>query len=199
MWSREQMRSQTLNPNRNSLVQQATQLAELLRGYRTHSGTGLIELCERSRVLLVFLRHSGCPFCRETLSDLAAALPALKDAGVRPVLVHMGSEERLWKLLRRYGLIGVDYITDRSRRLYRAFGLGKSSPLGLFSVRSLWRGFQTAVLEGHGAGVPDGSILQLPGAFLLNDSLIVERVRHRKISGRTDYSSLAAALRSTHV
>lgn len=193
--SSEQVKPQRAEQNYSSLAQQAARLAELLKSYRTQSGTGLVELCERSSVLLVFLRHSGCPFCRETLSDLAASLPALNAAQVRPVLVHMGSQERLVRLLQRYGLTGLDYITDRSRRLYRAFGLGKTSPLGLFSIRLIWRGFQAAVLEGHGAGAPDGSVLQLPGAFLLNDCLIVQRVRRREMSGRIDYSSLAAALR----
>lgn len=174
-----------------SLAQRARELSELLEQTRTRSGASLTELCAASAVLLVFLRHTGCPFCREALSDLSNALPALKARGIQPVLVHMGSDERLEALLRRYRLTGLDYITDRSRKLYRAFGLLKSSPFALFSIQTVWRGFQAAVLERHGLGNPDADVFQLPGAFLIDHSLIVRRIRHRELSGRTDFQAFA--------
>jgi len=37
----------------------------------TQSGERLVELSEMSPVLLVFLRHAGCTFCREALADFA--------------------------------------------------------------------------------------------------------------------------------
>lgn len=176
-----------------SLAQRARELSELLERTRTRSGQSLVELCATSAVLLVFLRHSGCPFCRETLADLSQALPALNAAGIRAVLIHMGSEKRLEALLQRYRLGGVEYITDRSRKLYRAFGLLKSSPFALFSIQRVWRGFQAAILERHGFGSPDADVLQLSGAFLIHQSLIVCWIRHRTLSGRTDFQSLALA------
>lgn len=176
-----------------SLAQRARDLSELLERTRTRSGQSLTELCASSAVLLVFLRHTGCPFCREALADLSEALPALKANGIRPVLVHMGSDARLEVLLQRYRLSGLDYITDRSRKLYCAFGLLRSTPLALFSIQTLWRGLQAAVLERHGFGSPDADVLQLPGAFLIDDCLIVQRIRHRTLSGRTDFRSLGVA------
>ncbi|MGQ9634919.1 MAG: redoxin domain-containing protein [Bryobacteraceae bacterium] len=121
-------------------------MSELLERTRTRSRQSLVELCATSAVLLVFLHYSGCPFCREDLADPSQALPALNAGGIRSVLVHMGSEERLEALLQRYRLGGVEYITDRSRKLYRAFGLLKSSPFALFSIQRVW-----------GAGGPSGA------------------------------------------
>ena len=39
---------------------------------RTQQGSTLLELSKQAPVLLVFLRHTGCTFCREALADLAA-------------------------------------------------------------------------------------------------------------------------------
>ncbi len=45
-------------------------------------------------MLLVFLRHFGCSFCRQAISDVADLGPELAKRGVRPgVLVHLGPPE----------------------------------------------------------------------------------------------------------
>ena len=46
-------------------------LEPLLREIRTEDGVSLADLSATAPVLLIFLRHSGCTFCRQTLSDLA--------------------------------------------------------------------------------------------------------------------------------
>ena len=37
----------------------------------TSTGESLSEVAEKQPVLLVFLRHFGCSFCREAISDLS--------------------------------------------------------------------------------------------------------------------------------
>ena len=49
----------------------ASETAQLFRSIRTESGANLVELTEASPVLLIFLRHFGCSFCRQTISDVA--------------------------------------------------------------------------------------------------------------------------------
>ncbi|MGP1310160.1 MAG: hypothetical protein ACTS27_08185, partial [Phycisphaerales bacterium] len=39
-------------------------------------------------LLLVFLRHAGCTFCREALADVAKRRRRIENAKVRIVLVH---------------------------------------------------------------------------------------------------------------
>jgi hypothetical protein len=45
---------------------------------KTNYGVTLNELSRISPVLLVFLRHAGCTFCREALADLAARRPEIE-------------------------------------------------------------------------------------------------------------------------
>ena len=81
----------------------------------TQRGENLAELSEVAPVLLVFLRHAGCTFCRETLGDIARSRSAIEATGARIVLVHMGDSEAVGKLLRKYGLRDIDRIVDLSR------------------------------------------------------------------------------------
>ena len=53
-------------------------------------------------------------------------------------------------------------------------------------------GFVAAVLKGHGFGWPKSDPLQLPGAFLLRDGVIVRAFRHATSADRPDYCELAA-------
>ena len=46
-------------------------MAAVLQQYRTESGRTLLELVDESPLLLIFLRHFGCSFCRQTLDDVS--------------------------------------------------------------------------------------------------------------------------------
>ncbi|MFN8816592.1 MAG: hypothetical protein ACK5ZV_07645, partial [bacterium] len=49
-----------------------------LRGAMTSGGQSVAELSMRSPVLMVFLRHFGCTFCREALADVRAQLARVR-------------------------------------------------------------------------------------------------------------------------
>lgn len=157
---------------------------------RTPDGRSLDELSRLSPVLLVFLRHAGCPFCREALSDLAARLGDIARHGARLVLVHMGSEEQGARLFARYGLGGLPGISDPGRVLYRAFGLPRGSLVEVLGPKVWWRAFQAGILGRHGAGNRVGDGFQMPGAFLLFHGEIVRGYRHQSAGDRPDYLAL---------
>jgi peroxiredoxin len=165
-------------------------LVETLDGAVTQSGESLVALSRASPVLLVFLRHAGCMFCREALGDIARARPAIEGTGARITLVHMGDSQAIEKQVEKYGLRGVDRICDREQRLYAAFGLKRGKLGQLFRLRVLLRGFQAALLGGHGIGRLSADITQMPGLFLLDDGGIVRRFRHRTAADRPDYAAL---------
>ena len=48
-------------------IRERKPLPAALEQYRTESGKTLLELLDESPLLLVFLRHFGCSFCRQTL------------------------------------------------------------------------------------------------------------------------------------
>ena len=68
---------------------QLQDILQALDGARTQSGQTLTSLSEASPVLLLFLRHAGCTFCREAIGDVARDRDVIEAAGVRIVLVHM--------------------------------------------------------------------------------------------------------------
>jgi peroxiredoxin len=168
-------------------------LVQTLECALTQSGECLGKLSEASPVLLVFLRHAGCTFCREALGDIARARPAIEGTGTRIVLVHMGDSEAIEKLIGKYGLAGVDGICDRERKLYRAFGLRRGRLPQLFGPKVFWRGFQASVLARHGIGRMSANGSQMPGLFLLHHARVVRRYRHRTASDRPDYAAICGA------
>jgi peroxiredoxin len=149
----------------------------------------LRELSRESDALVVFLRHAGCTFCRETLSDLAQQRHRIATSGVQIVLVTQGKREAIESLCKRYNLNEVTILSDPSRSLYRAFNLKRGSWGQLFGV-SVWIRGLAALLRGHGIGLLDGDGFQMPGAFLLRKGVLQRAFRHTSASDRPDYCEL---------
>lgn len=176
-----------------SVTRRRTVSPEILRfalHRKTNMGLTLDELSRLSPVLLVFLRHMGCTFCREALSDLAARRKDIEREGARLVLVHMSEEEDAAPFFARYGLQDVQRISDPQRTLYRAFGLPRGRFGDVLGPKVWWRGFQAGLLGGHGVGRLMGDGFQMPGVFLLFHGEIVRSYRHQSAADRPDYLAL---------
>lgn len=156
----------------------------------TDSGVSLLELSESAPRLVVFLRHGGCIFCRETLGDLHKLRSAIEATGVKLAVVHMGMPDEGEELLARYQLQGVDAVSDPLRELYQAFNLKQGTFAQLFGPREVARGF-IATLKGHVSGLFEGDALQLPGAFVVSRGQVLRSFRHRSAGDRPDYVALA--------
>lgn len=172
--------------------QSSMTIAEANREFRDQQGRSLEELSRGRSCLVVFLRHSGCTFCREALADIKAAREELESRGVLPVLVHMGDESAGAKMARPYGLDDLPLVSDPERRLYRAYGLQRGG-VGQLLGPSVWRrGFEAAILSRHGLGTLGGDGFQMPGVFLIRDGAVLREFRHRTAADRPEYCSLAA-------
>jgi len=158
---------------------------------QTQSGQSLVGLSRASPVLVLFLRHGGCPFCRQTLAELAKRREKIEAAGTRLVLVHMMSEADAARLLASYDLADVQRISDPEQTLYRAFGLRRGKASQVMGPRIWWRGFKATVLRGHLPGRPKGDIFQLPGAYLLVDGEVVRRFEPETSAEQPDFVELA--------
>ncbi len=160
----------------------------------TDQGASVKELSMQQPVLLVFLRHFGCTFCREALSDLAARLEQINLYGGRLVLVHMSDTETAEKYFEKYQLRNVEHVADPECRYYEAFGLTKGTARQLFGLHSWIRGFQAGVLDGHGVGTQQlGDGFQMPGVFVLVDGLVKNKFIHKLAGDRPEYVDLLAA------
>ncbi|OYP32989.1 peroxiredoxin-like family protein [Rhodopirellula sp. MGV] len=164
--------------------------AALLR-FASQRGETLRTLSSQGEVLVVFLRHFGCTFCREALDDLRQQRAELERQGITLVLVHMGDNTEQATFFDRYGLDDVHRISDPSCHLYQAFGLQRGGPSQLFPPGVWWRGFQAAIVNRHGFGNLIGDGFQMPGTFLLKDGRIVKAYRHKTSGSRPNYCDIA--------
>lgn len=157
------------------------------------NGTNLWELGLKNKLLLVFVRHSGCTFCRETLNELKGKLSNLKEQMITPVVVHMGSADDGQRMLERAGLQGTHHISNQNADLYRAFDLKRGQLSQLLGPRVWWRGFQSAILKGNGTGSLVGDGFQLGGAFLVENGKITKSFPAKDAADKVPFECLLSS------
>lgn len=164
---------------------------EAMRTVRCHRGQTLDELSQRQPVLAVFLRHTGCTFCRETLADLATKRRYIESQGVTIAIVHMSNPLQATEFLQRYDLDDIHRFSDTNCTLYKAFGLPRGSFLQLFG-RKVWsRGLVAGLFGGHGIGALTGDGFRLAGAFLLRNGKVTAARRTTSAADQLDFLDIA--------
>lgn len=164
---------------------------EAIKYSRTNLGKTLEMLNQEHPVMLVFLRHFGCTFCREALADLAKKASKMEEKGQKLVLVHLAHEERAHEYFRKYGLENVEFITDPQARLYESFELGRARFGQAFGWKAFVRGFNAGIWKGFGVGKNVGDGFRMPGVFIIYQNRILEAYRHQSVADRPDYEQLA--------
>lgn len=165
-------------------------LVALLGVTQTESGQNMLRLLDEKPMLLVFLRHFGCAFTRETIHDVSKARVQLDRRGVRPVFVHMGSPERARPFFERFDLGLVERVSDPEMKLYQSpeFHLLKSTVLPHFFGAQAYLNLAKRALWRYGAGSSGKEDpTQLPGIFFLRDRAIYRAFRHKNLGDRIDY------------
>lgn len=164
----------------------AVLLDRFVTGVNLMPGSLRDQLGERA-TLLVFLRHFGCTFCRETVADLreAAAEP-----GYPPVLFFFqGSPTEGRAFLRRYWP-EVRAVADPDLVFYEAFGVQRGSLLQLFGP-GVFRAGRRAHEKGHENGPRSGDIYRMPGAFLVQGDSVLWQHAYRHAGDHPDFRALA--------
>ena len=141
---------------------------------KTAAGESISELSAKQDVLLVFLRHAGCTFCRETLDELKKTRHDWQQRGLLPVVVHMGTVDQGTEMMKRYELQDCPVISDTECRLFRAYQLPRGNWKQLFGMRVWIEGFKAAILKGYGFGKLVGDGFQMSGAFVVRKGEIVK-------------------------
>jgi peroxiredoxin len=169
-------------------------LVEALTQQRSQLGHNLAELSQEQAVLVLFLRHSGCTFCREALADLQQQRQRIEQSGVKIAVVHMGVEnEKTAQFFAAYKLDDLNRFSDPEQKLYRAFELKRGNFWQLLGPSVWWRGAK-AFFSGHGIGLLNGDGLQMPGTFIIRDGQIIKEYRHATAADRPDYAELACSV-----
>lgn len=157
----------------------------------TYAGNDLDTLSRPFPVLLVFLRHFGCIFCRESLSDIADRKQKILDNKINLVFVHMTEPQTAVKYFQEYEFENFDHIPDPESRMYRRFGLGKGTLTQLFGLKTWVRGYKLNKSDEYNLSTKSvGDNLQMPGVFLLHKGQVVEKFIHNSIADKPDYDKL---------
>lgn len=164
----------------------------------TRKGKNLYDLSAENPVLLVFLRHFGCIFCREALKDISNIQTEIGNRKVNVILVHMGAEDIADDFFEKYALQNYDSISDPETRIYNQFGLGKGNFNQLFGLKSFIRGFE-ATMSGTMISLKQiGDGFQMPGVFLLHNGTIHGSYIHNTAADKPDYLALIDNYLSKH-
>lgn len=166
---------------------------EILEAIYTNRNQNLRTLCDSNTVMLVFLRHFGCVFCRETMSDLTQVQQQLKREDIKLVIVHMATEDIAEVYFKQHQLTNISHISDPDLSLYEYFGLFKGSFFQLYGLKVWLRGLKAILTDGH--GFPRiksilGSYTQMPGIFILKDCQIIEKFIHKSAADRPNYKEM---------
>ena len=146
---------------------------DLLSLVRTSRKATLTELSQEKNVLLVFVRHFGCTFCRETVSEMAKIDKAIAGKNFTLVFVHMSDPSYGDEFFSKYYSTPIHHISDPGRNLYKSLNLKRGSLMQLFGPATWIRGFYAGLVKGHGLGEFEGDSLQLGGVFVLSKGQII--------------------------
>lgn len=165
---------------------------EILEAIYTNEGKDLLQLSQENTVMLLFLRHFGCTFCRESLSDISKLREKIEDLGIKIVAVHMAEEDIADEYFKTYNLDKLPHISDPDLSLYDYFGLSKGRFFQLYGLKVWLRGLKAGILDGHGLKVSSelGTFQQMPGVFVLKDGQIVNKFIHKSAADRPNYKDL---------
>jgi peroxiredoxin len=171
-----------------------TEVAAVLQQYRTESGRTLLELIDESPLLLIFLRHFGCAFCRQTLDDVSKLRSEIEAKGIRPVFVHLGTPERAKPYFDYYHLSDVERVSDPQASLYThpVFDLARKNAFSHFLIPTVWKAWLQGAIRKHGIGMIKEDADQMPGIFFLRQRKIVRAFRYKTIADEPDYLKLIA-------
>ena len=117
-------------------------------------------------IVLVFLRHFSCLFCKNQIGDLKAHYQQIRDAGYNVVAIGQGSEARAARFAEDNDL-PFPVFGDKERQTYAAYGL-TSSRFGSFLEPDAYRVGIKSLLHGYFPSMPEGSLTQNPGVFLID-------------------------------
>ena len=76
-----------MTPVKNDIISEMT----------TQKGHTLLNMSNEKPIMLVFLRHFGCQFCRQAMDELSKKRKELSEGGTELVFVHMAEKYYTYK------------------------------------------------------------------------------------------------------
>jgi hypothetical protein len=159
-------------------------------GVRLTPGT-LRDQLDDELILLVFLRHFGCIFCRELVGDLREA--AEGDPDFPNVLFFFQGSPTEGRAFLRRDWPEARAVADPGLEFYEHFGVRQASFLealgpAVLKARGRARG------KGYENGPRSGDIWRMPGLFAVRGGRIVWSHRPRHAADHPDLTRLSTTL-----
>jgi peroxiredoxin len=163
---------------------------DVLRTIHTSSGETLASLARRGPLLLVFLRHFGCPLCQEMVADVAARRDRIAPSGTTVVFVHMHPEAQAAEFFARYGVPHLKRVSDPNCTLYRAFDVPQARPSSWLSLGAMRHYLSAIVRGGHRPWLVGGHVGQMSAVVRIVDGRIDRDLRPAGFDVRPDFDDL---------
>ncbi len=160
---------------------------QCLNQFTSQRGASLKLLSEDGPTLVIFLRHSGCTFCRDMLGELETIREEIESQGCSIALVHMSSPLNATKSLHSTSLGDIHRFSDPHCVMYRAFSIPRGGLMELLGPKVWLKGLAALFLRGRGMGKIDGDSFQLPGVFLIHQGEIVKSHRASHSADTPDF------------
>jgi peroxiredoxin len=156
----------------------------------------LRELWQAGPVVTGFLRHFGCLFCHQMVTDLVAGAPDFIARGAGVVFVGNGSTEQARRFFQNKGLPrdGCRVVTDPERESYQAAGFERGYRRTFLNSGSQ-RAYASARSAGHRVTGLFGDLTQLGGAVVTRPPARLEYLHRSEFAGdHPDMRELLAAV-----
>lgn len=118
------------------------------------------------KVALSFLRHLGCPLCKEKVSELAELYSTMGDSNIELIVVVDGTQTRIENFVKRNN-IPFHLVGDKEKKIYKLYGLSSGTFAQVVSP-SVLKSSIRATFKGHIHGRFEGDEFQLPGDFIVD-------------------------------
>lgn len=163
---------------------------DLINFVRTSQNKTLYNLSIEKKILLVFVRHFGCTFCRETVAEISKIDEAIASNKYTLVFVHMSDPSYGDEFFSKYYDHPVHHVSDPGRNLYKSLNLKRGSLYQLYGPMTWIRGLYAAVFKGHGIGEIEGDSMQLGGIFILQNGQIIFEQKANSASQTFQFDTL---------
>jgi len=150
------------------------------------------ELLARGSLVINFFRGNWCPYCRQTLKALEAALPEIEAAGGQLVALtpdtghHLADTKRIQRL-------SYEILSDVDGTVGLQFGVLFRAPA---AYREVLAGYGIDLAERHGNG---GGFIPLPATYVVDRAGIVRYAFvDIDFTRRAEPAAVVAALKRIH-
>lgn len=145
--------------------------------------------------LLVFLRHFGCIFCRETVGELRKAADEVE--GFPEVLFFFQGTPTEGRAFLRRDWPEARAVADPDLEFYERFGVRRASYLESLGPSVLIAG-RRARKKGYEAGPLSGDIWRMPGIFAVEGERVIWSFHPRHAADHPDFGEIPSLIRAAH-